>query len=197
MKIKIKELAEVQIGYQPRGRIEPDPNGTYRIIQGKDFDENNELDAADLYPITPEREPERYRVSKDDILFLSRGRSNFSVILREPLENVIAAGVFYVVRVNKNKVLPEYLAWYINLPSVQTKLKNMAQATNIPLIPKAAFEELDIDVPVIAVQEKIVRIAELQRRERDLSKRLEETRIQFLQAVCLNAARQSKKENKS
>lgn len=195
--MKIKELAEVQIGYQPRGRIEPDPNGTYRIIQVKDFDESNELDAADLYPITPEREPERYRVSKDDILFLSRGRSNFSAILREPLENVIAAGVFYVVRVNKNKVLPEYLAWYINLPSVQTKLKNMAQATNIPLIPKAAFEELDIDVPVIAVQEKIVRIAELQRIERELSKRLEEKRIQFLQAVCLNAARQSKKENKS
>lgn len=195
MKMKIKELAEVQIGYQPRGRIEPDPKGTYRIIQVKDFDENNELDAAELYPIAPEREPERYKVSKDDILFLSRGRSNFAAILREALENVIAAGVFYVVRVNKNKVLPEYLAWYINLPSVQVELKNKAQATNIPLIPKAAFEELEIDVPPVAVQEKIVRIAELQRKERELSRRLEEKRVQFVHTICLNAARQTKKES--
>lgn len=197
MKIKIKELAEVQIGYQPRGKIEPDPNGTYRIIQVKDFDENNELSAADIYPITPERESGRYKVSKGDILFLSRGRSNFSAILREPLDNVIAAGVFYVVRVNKNKVLPEYLAWYINLSSAQAELKNKAQATNIPLIPKAAFEELEIDVPPVSVQEKIVRIAELQREERELIKRLEEKRVQFVQTICLNAARQTKKESQS
>jgi len=197
MEMKLKELAEVQIGYQPRGRIEPDPTGVYRIIQVKDFDENNERHATGLYPIKPEREPERYRVGKDDILFLSRGRTCFAAILRDSLENVIAAGVFYVVRVNKNKVLPEYLAWYINFPSVQAELKNKAQATNIPLIPKAAFEDLNIDVPPIAVQEKIVRITELQRKERELSKRLEEKRLHFVQTICLNAARQTKKESQS
>lgn len=194
MKATISELADVQIGYQSHGRINPDPKGTHAIIQIKDIDDANELNVGDLYRVVPEREPERYLVNSGDVLFLSRGRYNVAVAIREPLSDTIAAGTFYIARVRNNRILSEYLAWYINQPQTQADLRSRAQATNIPLVTKAAFESLEIDIPALAVQRTIVDMAGLVSRERALLSQLAQKREQVISAVCLRAARRFSQE---
>lgn len=188
MKSKITKLADIQIGYQALSRIDPDPDGTHAIIQAKDISDKQELDTSDLYTFIPEREPERYRVDKGDVLFLSRGRNNLAYPIRWSLSNTLAASTFFILRVHSDKVLPEYLAWAINQPPVQAALKMHAHATTtIPLIPKAAFESLSISVPPLEVQHKIVALNDLLKKERELTDKLLEKRIQLIQAVSLGA----------
>ena len=55
MNTRIKDLATIQTGYQFRGKIEPVEDGTHRVIQPKDIDDDcrqqgrfkQELDHAD------------------------------------------------------------------------------------------------------------------------------------------------------
>lgn len=192
MRARVSELADVQIGYQSRGSIQPDPRGTHLVIQLKDIGDDYKLNTNDLYRITPEREPERYLVTRGDVLFLSRGRYNIAVAIDEKLADTIAVGTFYIARLKANHVLPEYLAWYINQPQTQADLKTKAQATNIPLVTKAAFDTLEIDVPSLVVQRSIVELGKLAAKEQDLLARLAVKREQLTSAICMRAAKRVK-----
>jgi len=188
MKTKLVSVAEVQIGYQALKRIDPDPQGTHAIIQVKDINNKQELDTSDLYPFIPEREPERYQVDKGDVLFMSRGRNNLAYPVRWGLRNTLAASTFFILRLRSESVLPEYLAWAINQPPMQAKLKERTHATTtVPLIPKADFEALKIDVPPLELQRKIVALNDLLVKERELTDRLLEKRAHLIQAVSLGA----------
>jgi len=189
MKSKLIKLADIQIGYQALRRIDPDPDGTYAIIQTKDINNKHDLDTSDLYPFIPEREPERYQVDKGDVLFLSRGRNNLAYPIRWSLSNTLAASTFFILRVTSDNVLPEYLAWAINQPPAQAELKMHSHATTtIPLIPKSAFETLIIDLPPLDVQRKIVELNDLLKKERELIDKLLQKREHLIQAVSLGAA---------
>ena len=62
--MKIKEIAEIQIGYQSRGKVEPNPKGSHQLIQIKDIDDESWLSVEDLFRITPEGTVDRYLVDQ-------------------------------------------------------------------------------------------------------------------------------------
>ena len=187
--MKIKDIAKIQIGYQSRGRIAPDPKGTHQVIQIKDVDSENRLDSTDLYRVPPEGAVNRYLVDQGDVLFLSRGKANPAIPITEPLENTIATSYFYILKLETDKVLSEYLAWYINQPPGQNFLQSRARGSGMLMIPKKDFIEMDVDVPSMEIQKAIVRLDGLQRKEGRLLRELEIKRSLLIQAVCLKAAK--------
>lgn len=192
MTTTISNIAEVQIGYQPKGSVQPNPNGTHRLIQVKDIRDDRTLNPIDIYRIMPEREPDRYLVTRGDVLFLARGWRNYAVAIQDELQNTLAAGTFYIARIRTVSLLPEYLAWYINQPRTQAILKPRTQATNIPLVTKSVFETLEIDVPPLSVQRAIVELDNLAKKEQALLARLANKRRQLVSAICMNAIKRTK-----
>ena len=194
MKKRIKDIAEIQIGYQFRGRIEADPEGTHRVIQIRDFDALQNLQVAGLCKVLPKYNAERYLVNKRDVLFLSRGHHNYAIPIKVALENTIAASYFFILRIKTEQIIPEYLAWFINQAPAQGYLHNLARrGTHIPVVPKSVFENLKISIPDIETQEKIVRLNSLIEKERNLLSILQQKRTLLTRSVCLKAARKDVK----
>jgi hypothetical protein len=190
VKIVLRQLAQVQIGYQARRRIEPDPRGVCRVIQIKDLNDQGELHTEGLCRITPESNYGRYQVHLGDVLFLSRGNRNFATPLNVILANTIAAGYFFILKLDSPTVLPDYLAWYINSAPAQQFIKNVARGTHMPVVPKSAFEDLEVDVPTLRTQQTIVALDKLSKKERSLLQKLEQRRSELVRASCLQAAKQ-------
>jgi len=196
MKIKIKDVADIQIGYQFRGKIEADPKGTHKVIQIRDFDELQHLQVTNLYKVTPKYEVERYLVNKGDILFLARGHRNYAIPIKNSLENTIAASYFFILRLKNENILPEYLAWCIKQFPAQAYLHNIARrGTHMPMVPKSAFEDMPIDIPDIATQRTIIELDNLLEKEHSLLYKLQEKRTLFVHAICLKAAKKKDKKN--
>jgi hypothetical protein len=194
MKQKIKDFAEIQMGYQFRGKVEPDPMGTHRVIQIRDFDDDLNLRVTGLYAVTPKGDATRYVATEGDVLFLSRGHRNYAIPIRDNLENTIAASYFFILRIKMKKVLPEYLAWYINQAPAQEYLHIMArQGTHMPLIPLSAFSDLEVELPDIATQKAIIEIGKLLEKEKKLMRELQEKRSQFIKSICLKALKKKEK----
>ncbi|MBA4391078.1 MAG: hypothetical protein C0399_09080 [Syntrophus sp. (in: bacteria)] len=190
MKQKIKEIADIQMGYQFRGKVEPDPKGTHKVVQIRDFDEFLNLHVEGLCAVTPKGDATRYTVSKGDVLFLSRGHRNYAIPIMDHLENTIAASYFFILRTRTNTVLPEYLAWYLNQVPAQEYLYNIARrGTHMPLVPLSAFADLVIEAPDIKTQSTIVELSKLMEQEQKLLDRLQARRSQFIRTVCLKAAK--------
>jgi restriction endonuclease S subunit len=78
-----------------------------------------------------------------------------------------------VIRPADKKVLPQYLAWFLNNHTTQTLLKGQAIGTSIPSISKHVLENLEITVPNIEIQKAILQITKLRNKEKSLKQKIE------------------------
>jgi hypothetical protein len=185
---RLKDIAEIQLGYQPRTQMRLDPGGSHRVIQIKDVSGDGVADYSDLIRISPERDPERYEVRKGDVLFISRGNRLKSALVGAPPFPTMAVSFFYILRPDSDVVEPAYLAWAINQPDVQAQVRKDAMGTGIPHIRREPVENLLISIPPLAVQRRILRVEELLRREAELTARILRKRTELATAVCAQAS---------
>ena len=195
MKKKITEIADVQIGYQFRKKIEPADDGTNRVIQIRDFDENHTLNRECLSRVRIDKSTEQYLIHQGDVLFLSRGHRNWAAPIIDELQNTVAVGHFFVIKVRNEIILPEYLAWYINQSPAQEYLHNIARrGTHMPLVTLSAFKGLPVDVPDMATQHRIVELSRLMEREKKLLAELQEKRLLLIKTISLKAIKTRKEK---
>jgi restriction endonuclease S subunit len=94
-----------------------------------------------------------------------------------------------IVRPDRERVLPEYLAWAINQPDAQRRLGAEAQGTSLRMIPMAVLENLEIAVPDLPTQKRIVELNALARQERQLLRQLAARREELVSAILGEAAK--------
>jgi restriction endonuclease S subunit len=194
MRKKITEIADIQLGYQFRRKIEPFPDGTHRVIQIRDFDEDLNLNVEGLSWVRLDKLADKYLVNKGDVLFLSRGHKNWAACVDTKLVNIVTVGHFFVLRPKTDKILPEYLAWYINQAPAQEFVHNIARhGSHMPLVSKSAFAGLKIDVPDLKTQSMIVELSRLFEKEQKLLEKLQKKHSQMINALCLKAIKNKEK----
>jgi restriction endonuclease S subunit len=187
MKPRLAEVAEIRSGYQFREKVQPDPCGSVPVIQIKDITDEFRIKTDELIRVAMDR-PEPYLVTEGDVLFLARGHRLGAAAVTEPLNGTIATGYFFILRPSA-RVRPGYLAWAINQQEFQDQMRPLVRGSHIPLITKGDFAGLRVEVPPLAVQDKIVAVAELHHRERELVAAIQEKRAQLIHATCQRAAR--------
>jgi hypothetical protein len=204
MKMKLKDIAEIQIGYQHRDKARPislDAAGTHRIIQIKDLDlEERFKDEViahggsvpyvwpdNLARVTPSGDAERYLVRQGEVLFLSRGQRTCAVPLSEALHDTVASYYFYILRPDATRLDHAYLAWFINQPSAQAFLERHQRGSHVKIVPKAVFEELEVVFPSLATQHAIVELERLRQQEAYTMRRLAQARKRLVDGLALES----------
>lgn len=205
--MKLRDIAEMQIGYQHRDKGHPinrGSTGTHRIIQIKDLDLEERFQGEvierggsapyvwpdSLYQVTPAGDAERYLVSQGDVLFLSRGQRTWAVPILQTLENTVASYYFYILRPDADRVDPAYLAWFINQPTAQACLARLQRGSHIKIIPKSAFEALEVVLPPLPTQRAIVELERLRQKEAYTMRRLVRARKRLVNGLALRAAQE-------
>lgn len=176
------------MGYSFRGRLEAQVAGVISVIQMKDLTEENVVDCRGLARIDETEIKEHHFVRVGDLIFRSRGVTNTCTILSEGPGNAIVAAPLFRIRITDNRVLPDYLNWYINQSPAQSFLATHSKGTAQKMISKDALEALEIAVPSLERQKAIVELSDLVEREQSLIKKLAEKRKQYLSAKLLNLA---------
>lgn len=190
MTVLVTDIAEIQIGYQGRGRLEYDPAGGVCLLQMRDLEDDGRVrDASRLLRVAAEGEsPERYGVRDGDVVFQARGSRNRAFVLRGVPPSTLASNHFYILRMRSDIMLPPFLAWALNQSPAQAHLGGMTQGTTTMLVPKDAFTTLSVAVPPPDVQRAIVQLAALREKEAQTVQNLERKRDILLRALCMRAA---------
>lgn len=182
IKAKLKDVAECRVGYHFRGRITPNPSGSVRVIQIKDIDTDLRIDMRNLVRVEIDRS-EQHLARQGDVLFLSRGHRLYAVVVPNVDANTIATGYFFILRPKEAGLLPEFLAWSMNQPEFQERVRPFHRGTHMPMISKTDLENIQIDVPPMDVQRQILSLNELMDEERRLSAAILEKRTALIQTV--------------
>ena len=160
------EVAEVQMGYPFRSRLEHEPLGDVAVIQMKDIDDTNLLHPEQATRVTLPHGKARHLLRTGDLVFRSRGRSNGAAHVVKELGPAVLAAPMLLVR--PRKVLPEYLCWFLNAPSTQAQLAAVAEGTSVRMISAEALKSLPVPVPPLDLQRRIAEISALAQQEHTL-----------------------------
>lgn len=183
MKTLIKSITNIQTGLFAK----PAGVGEVVYLQSKNFDEYGQLH-SELHPdLVADGISEKHLLKDGDVLFAAKGTKNFAAVFENHNEPSVASTSFFVIRPTDNKVLPQFLAWFLNNHSTQTLLKGQAIGTSIPSISKQVLENLEITIPSIETQKAILQITQLRNREKSLKQRIETLREKQIQQQIINA----------
>jgi len=110
-------------------------------------------------------------------------------LLEDPGKAVVAAPLLKIRITKPEKILPEYLNWYISQREAQVFLTSRAIGTAQKMISKDVLEDLEVFVPSITKQQNIIEMASLAVREQTLSSVLAEKRKQYISMVLMQFAK--------
>ena len=188
--MRLPDISTIRTGYTVRGRLETAERGGLLTIQLGDISSDGSVSPERLTRVCLGDLPDRYFVRAGDVVFRSRGERNTAFALdarfREP---ALAVLPLFVLRPKMDIVLPEYLAWAMNQPPAQRHFDSFARGTKLRMVPRASLDALDIDVPELETQRKIVAIDALAERERALSVLAADKRRQLTGLILADRAK--------
>lgn len=178
--MRLSQVCAIHSGYTARKKLEPAPQGGLPALQLRDVSAG--ADFAVPEPLRYDLPAAgRFQVVDGDLIFRSRGEPNTAAVVRSALaEPVVVIAPLMILRPDRRKLLPGFLAWSLNRPETQRTLSGEAQGTSLRMISVATLEKLQIAVPDLATQKRIVEIDALGRREAHLLQQLAASRTQLL-----------------
>jgi restriction endonuclease S subunit len=187
---KIKDLATVQMGYSFRSRLDSTGDGNVSVIQMKDLSQDNIVDCSALIKIDMDSVKEHHLSRVGDLIFRSRGQDTSSaILLEEPGPAVITAPLLRIRVMNPEKIQPLYLNWYIGQRDAQVFFASRAKGTVQKMISKEAIEDLEVAVPSLDIQQKIVELAALSAREQVILHEIKEKRKNYISTILTSYAK--------
>ncbi len=179
------------MGYSFRSRLETDAEGDVAVIQMKDIDDANLLHSEGLARIQMPGLKDRHLVQEGDLLFRSRGMTNSAALVGRDIGRAVLAAPMLLIRPRTEIVEPAYLQWYINHPATQAVLAGQAAGTAVKMIGKGVLDGLEVALPPVDRQQRIVEVAQLASREAALLEELKGRRKALIDGILLRQAAQA------
>jgi len=185
--MKLKDIASIQSGHIARERIESRQDGAFHLLQAKDVDaENMSYHVDTMVRFNPAKSGKDWLLKPGDLLFMARGTRNFTLLIRELPEDVLAAACFFIIRTNNHGIIPEYLCWYLNQAPVARYLhRHSGRSVHMPVVKRAVLENIEVPIPSVEMQKKVARAVQLMEKEQALLQNLAEKRKNLITRTCL------------
>ena len=152
--------------------------GSIKYLVSSHFDSNLEPTLFSESFIDNENPDERYLLRNNDVIITGKGQRFFAWAYKSAYGQVIPSSLFFIVKIiDINLILGEYLACYLNSPRVAHKIKTLAGGTSIPSIQKTELLQLDILIPPIEQQKRIVEFGKLLNKDIELTKKLLDRKV--------------------
>ncbi len=174
-------------GYSFREKIDHKPEGDIGILQMKDI-ENDYLnfDYQNIDKVKDFSFKDKFFLNKGDVLFVSKGVNNYAISIEKIDFPIIASATFFVIRVNENKILSDYLAWYMNQSEAQNYFSEKKAGTYVPNLKKQDILELPLNVPPLKTQNAIAQTAKLLNQEIAILEKIKTNRKELIQTQLIN-----------
>jgi len=188
---RLAEIAEIRSGFTFRGKIEEVAEGNAYILQIKDLRKQQSESGTTLvnHSLLPQVIWEgraKALVGPGTVLLPSRGGYFRAAYTKDEATDrpVIASSQFIIIRPRSTVILPGFLCWSLNRPSMQHYLEEIAsQGTSIAMLSTAAAKELKLEVPSLETQQKILHLNQLWEQEQQLTHALLKNRETMLQGM--------------
>ena len=157
MKIQLKNIATLQFGIY----AQPTETGTIPYLQAIHFSDLGLLHSNVDTFIDNNFKYEDIKLCEGDVLFTSKGFRNFATLITGSLINTVASSLFFIIKVDERKILPQYLVATLNAQKNIQYFQQLSAGQTIPSIRKNEVLDFTFNLPDLQTQQKIVEMYQL------------------------------------
>lgn len=182
----IADLAEVMVGLVLK-RKEADPTTSniykYKALTLKSLNAEGwiDKDQLDIYE-SSENLDQRYLALEGDVL-MKLTPPYTAVAIDKEIQGSVVPAQFIIIRIKDKRIIPVYLAFYLNAADVKKEIVLGATGTIIPMLKTSIIRELKIPILEMKKQRNIAEVSKLMVQERHLMSKLAETKEKYYQAL--------------
>lgn len=168
MTITIGEICTIKYGVH----AQPSENGSIPYLMVRQFDAFGCLENENLTFVEPDSKLSDHFLNDGDVLFVGKGNRLFAWCYKSKLGPYIPSSIFFVLKPEKEIILPDYLAIFLNSVKSKSALLQLGGGTNILSIRKSELSALEILIPSIEKQRTIVTVAGLHQKDLAITQQL-------------------------
>ena len=150
----LETLSTIMLGATPRAfkRKARDSETNALLLRGKEFDSLGQFEISEMEPVVVDDakgRAKRHFLQEGDVVLLSRGsaiRAGY-VPIEVAEKNVIASTNFIIIRPDRDKMLGEVIAAYINTPIGRQALLKHSVGTAVQQVPASALRRFSLPLP--------------------------------------------------
>ncbi|MBX3737399.1 MAG: hypothetical protein KF715_11950 [Candidatus Didemnitutus sp.] len=121
------------------------------------------------------------------VIVAARGGRNTAAAYDLPFSNAIVGTQFFVLEVDP-AVDPHFVAWFLRSERIRRYFDTRRKGSHVQLIQLTDLAEIDVPLPPLDVQRKLVEFARLTAEERALSARLADLRSRYFDELLHHRA---------
>ena len=158
----------------------------YKSITLKSFNRNGQVSLENFDEfISKEEIKSDYLTKKNDILVRLR-EPNIAIYIDRDNTDLLISSLVAIIRVDITKVSSKFLTYYLNSTIVKKASKAHITGTAISMIKTKELENLEIKLPSLEEQKKIVEFLDLTNKEIDLLRSLKNQKEKYYRDVFNN-----------
>jgi restriction endonuclease S subunit len=154
MVVPLDHISTIQFGPFLKSK----ETGEIKYLMASHFDLDNRPTNFESSFVPENNKNTRALLRYGDVLLTGKGQRLFAWAYDNSMGQCIPSSLFYLLRVETSKILPEYLACYLNLDKIQFLLTQIGAAATIMSIPKKELARLPIEIPTMYKQHSVVKL---------------------------------------
>lgn len=184
--MQLGEVAQIKTGLVlSRKKPEMDYNAraTYKLLSLKNISEDGmiETDSFDEF-VSNDQLDDHYFTAEGDVL-MRLSHPYTAVYIDKEHSGLLIPSYFAVIKVNQSKMLPHYLAWYLNSMPVKNELERAQAGSRIPSTNQQTIKKIPILQSPISKQKVLINLYQLHQKEKRLYKKLIKEKELFFQGI--------------
>lgn len=170
--IKLKEIADIKIGL-PLERKKAKPISSdkieYKLLTLKSFaDLDNSANLHYEIFIADSGINSQYLTKENDVIVRLRAPTTAIYVNSKNIDLVVPSLMAIITNIDTSILNSKYLAYYLNSQYIQNQLLKNSQGTSIAMTKRTDLLELEINLPTLEKQQKIVNYIDTANQEIDL-----------------------------
>ncbi len=172
----LAEVAHITAGFAIATAVSHDPDAGFQVLLPRHIGEEggwfryNDAEHATRMAL-PDR-ANRYLLQAGDVVVVARGERNRAALVVDCPYRTVASSAMLVLRPRKELVVPEFLEWQLNQVQAQAAIAQARKGSTSPMVTADDLGEVEIAVPDLATQRRVVQVVELVRAEQELLAKL-------------------------
>lgn len=177
--VRISDIAHLQFGLYAKST----EDGNTAYLLAKHFDDwGNQTDKVETF-IQIDKKNEGHLLEDGDIILVGKGMRNFAWTYSKAYGPAVASSIFFVIKPDQSRVIPEFLTTLFNMPQTQAYFQTLGAGSSIPSIRKSELEAFTIQLPSLELQQKAIAIKQLHYKDMEISRKIISEKQKVYQAV--------------
>lgn len=187
--MKLKDIARIKTGLvlSRKKAALYETRISYKQLTLKSFSDSTIINPQTLDDFSSTEEIKSdYITQEGDVVVRLRAPST-AIYIDKSMQGLVISSLMAVIRLNDSNVSTRFLAHYLNSTDIQKVFNMSIKGTTIPMTRTKDIAELDINIPPLSEQNKIVDIMNLLYKEQEILEQLRDKKKVFTQNI-LDAA---------